>query len=57
MVFCLIRNKLLWRRKLLMRSRVLRSKGTMSLFRLPFVYFLFFFMVGFWLYKPFNYDN
>ena len=40
-----------------MRSTVLRSKAMMPVSRLPFVYLLFFCMVGFWPYRPCNVDN
>ena len=40
-----------------MRGGVLRSEAMMPKFRLPLVYFLLFFMVGFWPHKPCNYDN
>ena len=56
-MFCLMKKKLLRRRRLLMRSRVLRSEAMMPKFRLPFVYFLFFFILGFWPHGPCNYDN
>ena len=57
MVFCLTKKKLMQRKRLPMKNRVLRSKAMMPKFMLPSVYFLLFFMVGFWLHRPCNYDN
>ena len=52
-IFCLIKKKLLRRRRVLGRSRVLMKPK----FRLPFVYFILFFTTGFWLYRLCNYEN
>ena len=40
-----------------MRSKVLKSEEMIPKFRLPFVYFLFFFTVGLWSHRPCNVDH
>jgi len=40
-----------------MRSRVPRSKAMTPKFRLPSLYFLLFYIVGFWLHRPCNGGN
>ena len=47
---------LLWRKRLLIRSKVLQSKAMMLVSRLPSIYFLSS-LFEFWSYRPCNYDN
>ena len=57
MMFYLTKMILLLKMRPARRSRVLRSKAMMPLFRLPFVYFLLFFIVVIWWHGPCNYDK
>jgi len=47
---------MLWRKRLLIRSKVLQSKAMMLVSRLPSIYFLSS-LFEFWSYRPCNYDN